>query len=105
MQPKTQKAQSRRELFKTALRYAGLGTIAAAGSLAAKKRRTTKKANGNTDIMIPISAKSTFRSKSNNGIISVSPPIIKKFKNVIASSLFIYISAKQLSNPTPKPSD
>lgn len=56
--------------------------------MAANKRRTTIKTMGKTDITAPISTKSTFLSNNNSGIASVSPPDMKKFRNVIASILF-----------------
>ena len=43
---------------------------------------------GNTDITAPISTKSTFLSNNNSGIARVSPPDMKKFRNVIVSILF-----------------
>jgi len=46
---------------------------------------------GKTEITNPISTKSIFLSNNNNGIASVSPPEIKKFRKVIASILFIVI--------------
>jgi len=50
---------------------------------------------GKTEITKPISNKSMFLSNNNNGIASVRPPEMKKFRNVIASILFIAISPRE----------
>jgi len=53
------------------------------------------KTMGKTDITKPISIKSMFLSNNNSGIASVRPPDIKKFRNVIASILFIAIPPRE----------
>jgi hypothetical protein len=50
---------------------------------------------GKTDITKPISTKLMFLSNNANGIASVSPPEMKKFRNVIDSILFIVIPSRE----------
>jgi hypothetical protein len=51
------------------------------------------KNKGRIDITTPISIRSTFRSRSRSGIVNVSPPETRKFRNVTESILFIAASA------------
>ena len=57
--------------------------------------RAIKKTKGKTEMISPISTRSMFLSKSNKGITSVKPPEMKKFRNVIATILFIRSSASR----------
>lgn len=75
-------------------------------AIAANKRRETRKTIGRTDNTKPISARSTFRAKSNSGISRVRAPAMKLFIKLIALTLIISALTVHLNlegNPSLRP--